>query len=71
MHRTEALGVAYDYIRKLSGMVTHIPVPAAGGDIVPASQPVYGYVRSGVLDAGGSRPAALTAIPPVAVSLRQ
>ena len=64
MHRTEALGVAYDYIRKLSGMVTHIPVPAAGGDIVPASQPVYGYAsRSGVLDAGDGRPAALTAIP--------
>lgn len=64
MHRTEALGVAYDYVRKLSGMVTHIPVPAAGGDIVPASQPVYGYAaRSGVLDAGDGRPAALAAIP--------
>ena len=64
MHRTEALGVAYDYIRKLSGMVTHIPVPSAGGDIVPASQPVYGYAsRSGVLDSGSGRPAALSTIP--------
>lgn len=64
MHRTEAVGVAYDYVRLLTGTVTHLPVPAAGGDIVHGSQPVYGYsARSGVLDLGAGQPAGLSRIP--------
>ena len=35
MHRTEAVGVAYDYVRLFTGTVTHLSVVAAGGDIVP------------------------------------
>lgn len=64
MHRTEAVGVAYDYVRMLTGTVTHLPVPAAGGDIVVAAQPVFGYcARSGVLDLGAGQPAGLSRIP--------
>ena len=64
MHRTEAIGVAYDYVRMLTGTVTHLPVPSAGGDIVAASQPVFGYsARSGVLDLGGGQPGGLSRIP--------
>ena len=63
MHATEAVGIAYDYVRIFAGVVTHLPVLAAGGNIVPASQPVFGYSsRGGVLDAGGGRPAGLAAI---------
>ncbi|HCI20118.1 MAG: hypothetical protein CMN36_03675 [SAR116 cluster bacterium] len=63
MHRTEAVGIAYDFMRYLTGSVSHLPVLAAGGDIVSASQPVFGYAaRGGVLDAGGGRPAGLAAI---------
>jgi hypothetical protein len=64
MHRTEAIGVAYDYVRMLTGTVTHLPVPSAGGDIVAASQPVFGYsARSGVLDLGAGQPGGLSRIP--------
>ncbi|MEL0196507.1 MAG: hypothetical protein VW870_05655 [Rhodobiaceae bacterium] len=64
MHRTEAIGVAYDYVRMLTGTVTHLPVPSAGGDIVAPSQPVFGYsARSGVLDLGGGQPGGLSRIP--------
>jgi len=64
MHRTEALGVAYDYVRLLTGTVTHLPVPDAGGDIVAASQPVFGYsARGGVLDLGAGQPGGLSRIP--------
>ena len=64
MHRTEAVGVAYDYVRMLTGTVTHLPVPAAGGDIVVAAQPVFGYsARSGVLDLGAGQPGGLSRIP--------
>ena len=64
MHRTEAVGVAYDYVRLMTGTVTHLPVSAAGGDIVHGSQPVYGYsARSGVLDLGAGQPAGLSRIP--------
>jgi len=64
MHRTEAVGVAYDYVRMLTGTVTHLPVPDAGGDIVAAAQPVFGYsARSGVLDLGAGQPAGLSRIP--------
>jgi len=64
MHRTEAIGVAYDYVRMLTGTVTHLPVPSAGGDIVAASQPVFGYsARSGVLDLGSGQPGGLSRIP--------
>jgi hypothetical protein len=64
MHRTEAIGVAYDYVRMLTGTVTHLPVPSAGGDIVAASQPVFGYsARSGVFDLGGGQPGGLSRIP--------
>ena len=63
MHTTEAVGIAYDFIRFFNGIVGHLPVSAAGGDIVAAAQPVYGYAsRSGVLDAGGGQPAGLAAI---------
>ena len=64
MHRTEAIGVAYDYVRMLTGTVTHLPVPSAGGDIVAAAQPVFGYsARSGVLDLGAGQPGGLSRIP--------
>jgi len=64
MHRTEALGIAYDYVRLFAGVVTHLPVIEAGGKIVSPSEPVYGYsARSGVLDVGGGRPAGLARIP--------
>ena len=64
MHRTEALGIAYDFVRIFSGVVTHLPVIEAGGDIVAAAQPVFGYsARSGVLDVGGGWPAGLARIP--------
>ena len=64
MHRTEALGIAYDYVRLFAGVVTHLPVIAAGGDIVGAAEPVFGYsARSGVLDVGGGWPAGLSRIP--------
>jgi hypothetical protein len=64
MHRTEAVGVAYDYVRMLTATVTHLPVPAAGGDIVAAAQPVFGYsARSGVLDLGAGQPGGLSRIP--------
>ena len=64
MHRTEAVGVAYDYVRMLTGTVTHLPVPTAGGDIVAAAQPVFGYsARSGVLDLGAGQPGGLSRIP--------
>ena len=64
MHRTEAVGVAYDYVRMLTGTVTHLPVPNAGGDIVAAAQPVFGYTaRSGVLDLGAGQPGGLSRIP--------
>jgi len=64
MHRTEALGVAYDYVELNAGSVSHLPVPQAGGDIVPAAQIIYGYnARSGVLDLGAGKPAGLATIP--------
>lgn len=64
MHRTEAIGVAYDYVRMLTGTVTHLPVQSAGGDIVAPSQPVFGYsARSGVLDLGAGQPGGLSRIP--------
>lgn len=64
MHRTEALGVAYDYVRLFTGVVTHLPVLEAGGEIVAPTQPVFGYAaRRGVLDVGGGYPASLDRIP--------
>ena len=64
MHRTEALGVAYDYVRLFTGVVTHLPVLEAGGEIVAPTQPVFGYAaRRGVLDVGGGYPAGLDRIP--------
>ena len=55
MHRTEGVGVAYDYVMMQN--VLH--------DLVVPSQPVYGYsARSGALDFGSS-PAALPNIPAV------
>ncbi len=63
MHRTEAVGVAYDYIRFKGGAVTHIPIPAAGGEIISKYQPVFGYVaRGGVLDFGLGQPGGLSRI---------
>ena len=64
MHRTEAVGVAYDYIRFNGGTVTHLPVPDAGGEIISGYQPVFGYAaRGGVLDIGAGHPAGLSRIP--------
>ncbi|WP_438996169.1 hypothetical protein [Candidatus Puniceispirillum sp.] len=63
MHRTEAVGVAYDYVRFSEGAVTHVDIPDADGHVVPASTPLYGYnARSGVLDIGGAMPASLPVI---------
>jgi len=64
MHRTEAVGVAYDYVRMFAGIVTHLPVLEAGGEIVSPTSPVFGYSAcGGVLDVGGGRPAGLARIP--------
>lgn len=64
MHKTEAVGVAYDYVRMYAGIVSHLPVPEAGGGIVPPASPVFGYSAcGGVLDVGGGRPAGLARIP--------
>lgn len=64
MHRTEALGVAYDYVVFDQGAVTHLPVPEAGGMIVSPQQQIFGYnARSGVLDMGQNEPAGLSRIP--------
>ena len=59
MHRTEALGIAYDYVRMFAGLCgASSGTTAAGGEIVKASEPVFGYsARSGVLDVGGGWPA--------------
>lgn len=66
MHRTEALGVAYDYVAFDQGAVTHLPVPEAGGMIVSSEQPIFGYnARSGVLDVGHEAPAGLSRIPAI------
>jgi len=64
MHRTEAVGVAYDFVRLFAGIVSHLPVLDAGGEIVPPASPVFGYSAcGGVLDVGGGRPAGLARIP--------
>jgi hypothetical protein len=56
MHRTEGIGVAYDYVMMQD--VVH--------DLLVPDQPVYGYsARSGVLDYAGGIPAALPAIAAV------
>ena len=56
MHRTEGIGVAYDYVM-MQDIVHDLRVP---------DQPVYGYsARSGVLDYAGGIPAALPAIASV------
>ena len=53
MHRTEGIGVAYDYVM-MQNVVHDLQVP---------DQPVYGYsARSGVLDYADGIPAALPAI---------
>ena len=56
MHRTEGIGVAYDYVL-MQDIVHDLRVP---------EQPVYGYsARSGVLDYAGGIPGALPAIAAV------
>ncbi|MGA1186430.1 MAG: hypothetical protein ACO3WT_03695 [Candidatus Puniceispirillaceae bacterium] len=56
MHRTEGIGVAYDYVMMQD--VVH--------DLLVPDQPVYGYsARSGVLDYADGIPAALPAIAAV------
>lgn len=63
MHRSEAVGVAYDYVRLDEGAVTHLAVPEAGGHIVSVGTPIFGYsARAGVLDINGGFPAALSVI---------
>lgn len=62
MHRTEAIGVAYDYVQLAPGAVTHLPVE--GQHIVPTDTDIFGYsALSGVLDFGDGSPAGLAAIP--------
>ena len=56
MHRTEGIGVAYDYVM-MQDVVHDMQVP---------DQPVFGYsARTGVLDYAGGAPAALPAIAAV------
>ena len=56
MHRTEGIGVAYDYVM-MQDVVHDMQVP---------DQPVFGYsARAGVLDYAGGAPAALPAIAAV------
>ena len=63
MHRTEAVGIAYDFIRFNGGAVTHLPLPVAGGEIISGYQPVFGYAaRGGALDVGAGQPAGLSRI---------
>lgn len=63
MHRTEAVGVAYDYVRFSENAVTHLDIPESNGHRVPADTPLYGYnARAGVLDIGDGMPAALPVI---------
>ena len=63
MHRTEAVGVAYDYVRLSKGAVSHLQIAEADGHIVPADTPLFGYsARAGVLDTGNGMPASLPVI---------
>ena len=56
MHRTEGIGVAYDYVMMQD--VVH--------DLLVPDQPIYAYsARSGVLNYAGGKPAALPAIAAV------
>ena len=62
MHRTEAIGVAYEYVKLAPAAVTHLPVNGAA--IVSPATEIFGYsARSGVLDFGEGAPAGLAAIP--------
>ncbi|MGB2234820.1 MAG: hypothetical protein ACPH5J_04500 [Candidatus Puniceispirillum sp.] len=63
MHRTEAVGVAYDYVRLSEGAVSHLAIPESDGHIVPADTPLFGYsARAGVLNIGNGMPASLPVI---------
>ena len=54
MHRTEGIGVAYDFV-EMQTVEHQFKVPAG---------PVFGYAaRAGVLDCGDGKPAGLAAIP--------
>jgi len=54
MHRTEGIGVAYDFVQ-MQGVTHQFNLPVL---------PVFGYAaRAGVLDCGGGEPAGLAAIP--------
>jgi len=59
MHRTETVGIAYDFVRWEASSITHLApqiIPAAG-------QPVYGYAsRQGFLDDGTGAALSLAAI---------
>jgi hypothetical protein len=56
MHRTEGIGVAYDYVEMQS--VEH--------QVLVPDGPVYGYAaRYGALDTGNGQPAGLAAIPAI------
>ena len=60
MHKSEAIGNAYDYLRLDAGVVEHLPMPEAGGDIVGSNTDVFGYVsRKGWLEFAGDMPASL------------
>ena len=62
MHRTEAIGVAYDYVKLAPAAVTHLPID--GAMILSPDIEIFGYnARSGVLDFGDGAPAGLAAIP--------
>lgn len=63
MHRTEAVGVAYDYVRFSEKAVTHLEIPEADGYAVPGDTPLFGYnARAGVLNIGDGMPASLPVI---------
>lgn len=53
MHETEALGIAYDYIRLNEGLIDHLPQQFRDRDHPAFQAPVYGYQsRSPLLDLG-------------------
>ena len=59
MHRTETVGIAYDFVRWQEASITHLAPQLIGG----GGQPVYGYAsRQGFLDDGTGQVTSLAAI---------
>jgi len=62
MHRTEGIGVAYDFVEMDN--VEHLFTLSAAFSGALSDGPVFGYAaRAGVLDCGNGQPAGLAAIP--------